>query len=206
MLKEWIVHKECAEGIELARELGISPIIGQILWHRGIGSADAARAFLHPENEAFRDPFLMKDMEKAAQRILSAVHRGEKIVVYGDYDVDGMTSTALLMKNIHALGGDVSYYIPNRFTEGYGINLAALQQIAAEGCGLLVTVDCGISSVQPIQEIHGAMDIIVTDHHCPAENFRLLLLSLTRIVRTVPIRTRISLVSVLHLSLYRQCR
>ena len=91
MLKEWIVHKECAEGIELARELGISPIIGQILRHRGIGSADAARAFLHPENEAFRDPFLMKDMEKAAQRILSAVHRGEKIVVYGDYDVDGMT-------------------------------------------------------------------------------------------------------------------
>jgi len=167
VLKEWIVHKECAEGIELARELGISPIIGQILWHRGIGSADAARAFLHPENEAFRDPFLMKDMEKAAQRILSAVHRGEKIVVYGDYDVDGMTSTALLMKNIHALGGDVSYYIPNRFTEGYGINLAALQQIAAEGCGLLITVDCGISSVQPIQEMHGAMDIIVTDHHLP---------------------------------------
>lgn len=167
MLKEWVVHEETTEGAMLAREIGTAPILGQILWHRGIRTAEAARAFLHPADEPFHDPFLMADMECAAQRILTAVHRGEKIVVYGDYDVDGMTSTTLLMKNIRALGGAVSYYIPNRFTEGYGVNLAALKQLVAEGCRLLVTVDCGISSAEPVAEMRGAMDMIVTDHHLP---------------------------------------
>ena len=167
MLKEWIVRAETAEGASLARKLGTAPIIGQILWNRGLESAEEARAFLHPEDEPFHDPFLMMDMERAARRIIQAIHAGEQIVVYGDYDVDGMTSTTLLMKNIRALGGTVSYYIPNRFTEGYGINGAALAQLAAEGCDLLVTVDCGISSVDVVVEMDGAMDIIITDHHLP---------------------------------------
>ena len=167
MLKEWIVRAETAEGAALARELGTAPIIGQILWNRGLQSAEEARAFLHPEDEPFHDPFLMMDMERAARRIIQAIHAGEQIVVYGDYDVDGMTSTTLLMKNIRALGGMVSYYIPNRFTEGYGLNGAALRQIAADGCGLLVTVDCGISSVDIVAQMDGAMDIIITDHHLP---------------------------------------
>ena len=167
MLKEWIVRAETAEGASLARELGTAPIIGQILWNRGLQTAEAARAFLHPEDEPYCDPFLMMDMERAAHRILEAIHAGEQIVVYGDYDVDGMTSTTLLMKNIRALGGTVSYYIPNRFTEGYGLNGAALRQIAAEGCGLLVTVDCGISSADVVAQMDGAMDIIITDHHLP---------------------------------------
>ena len=167
MLKEWIVRAETAGGTALARELGTAPIIGQILWNRGLQTAEAARAFLHPEDEPYCDPFLMMDMERAAHRILEAIHVGEQIVVYGDYDVDGMTSTTLLMKNIRALGGMVSYYIPNRFTEGYGLNGAALRQIAAEGCGLLVTVDCGISSADVVAQMDGAMDIIITDHHLP---------------------------------------
>ena len=167
MLKEWIVRAETAGGTALARELGTAPIIGQILWNRGLQTAEAARAFLHPEDEPYCDPFLMMDMERAAHRILEAIHAGEQIVVYGDYDVDGMTSTTLLMKNIRALGGMVSYYIPNRFTEGYGLNGAALRQIAAEGCGLLVTVDCGISSADVVAQMDGAMDIIITDHHLP---------------------------------------
>ena len=167
MLKEWIVRAETAEGASLARELGTAPIIGQILWNRGLQSAEEARAFLHPEDEPFHDPFLMMDMERAARRIIQAIHAGEQIVVYGDYDVDGMTSTTLLMKNIRALGGMVSYYIPNRFTEGYGLNGAALRQIAADGCGLLVTVDCGISSADVVAQMDGAMDIIITDHHLP---------------------------------------
>lgn len=167
MLKEWIVRAETAGGAALARELGTAPIIGQILWNRGLQTAEAARAFLHPEDEPYCDPFLMMDMERAAHRILEAIHVGEQIVVYGDYDVDGMTSTTLLMKNIRALGGMVSYYIPNRFTEGYGLNGAALRQIAAEGCGLLVTVDCGISSADVVAQMDGAMDIIITDHHLP---------------------------------------
>ena len=95
MLKEWIVHEECAEGTALARELGTSKIIGQILWYRGICSPNAAHTFLHPEDMPFHDPLLMMDMEKAALRIQQAILNGEKIVVYGDYDVDGMTSTAL---------------------------------------------------------------------------------------------------------------
>ena len=167
MLKEWIVRAETAGGTALARELGTAPIIGQILWNRGLQTAEAARAFLHPEDEPYCDPFLMMDMERAAHRILEAIHVGEQIVVYGDYDVDGMTSTTLLMKNIRALGGMVSYYIPNRFTEGYGLNGAALRQIAAEGCGLLVTMDCGISSADVVAQMDGAMDIIITDHHLP---------------------------------------
>ena len=167
MLKEWIVCAETAEGAALARELGTAPIIGQIMWNRGLQTAEAARAFLHPEDEPYCDPFLMMDMERAAHRILEAIHAGEQIVVYGDYDVDGMTSTTLLMKNLRALGGTVSYYIPNRFTEGYGLNGAALRQIAAEGCGLLVTVDCGISSADVVAQMDGAMDIIITDHHLP---------------------------------------
>ena len=167
MLKEWIVRAETAGGTALARELGTAPIIGQILWNRGLQTAEAARAFLHPEDEPYCDPFLMMDMERAAHRILEAIHAGEQIVVYGDYDVDGMTSTTLLMKNLRALGGTVSYYIPNRFTEGYGLNGAALRQIAAEGCGLLVTVDCGISSADVVAQMDGAMEIIITDHHLP---------------------------------------
>ena len=167
MLKEWIVHEETAEGAALARDIKVAPIIGQILWNRGIRTAVEAQAFLHPADEPFHDPFLMMDMEKATTRIMQAIHGGERIVVYGDYDVDGMTSTTLLMKNIRALGGKVSYYIPNRFTEGYGINGAALRQIAAEGGGLLVTVDCGISSVDAVAEMDTEMDIIITDHHLP---------------------------------------
>ena len=167
MLKEWVVREKTAEGDALAREIGTAPLIGQILWNRGIRSAKAAQAFLHPEKEQFHDPFLMRDMEKAVRRILHAIHAGEQIVVYGDYDVDGMTSTTLLMKNIRALGGRVAYYIPNRFTEGYGLNGRALEQLAAEGCNLLITVDCGIASVETVAELDAGMDVIITDHHLP---------------------------------------
>ena len=167
MLKEWIIEEPAAEADAFARTAGVAPLVAQILWHRGIRTPDAADAFLHPEEAPFHDPFLMADMEIAAARILDAIERHVPIVVYGDYDVDGMTSTTLLTKNIRALGGDVSYYIPNRFTEGYGINLPALRQIHEEGCALLVTVDCGIASVEAVAEMRGVLDIIVTDHHLP---------------------------------------
>lgn len=167
MLKEWIVQEADAAADAFAREIGAAPLIGRILWHRGIRTYDAAQAFLHPAETPFHDPFLMADMEPAVHRILRAIARREPIVVYGDYDVDGMTSTTMLTKNIRALGGTVSYYIPNRFTEGYGINLPALEQLHADGCALLVTVDCGIASVDPVAAMRRAMDIIVTDHHLP---------------------------------------
>ncbi|EKU71510.1 single-stranded-DNA-specific exonuclease RecJ [Selenomonas sp. F0473] len=167
MLKEWLVHEASAEAEQFAREIGIAPVVGQILWRRGIRTRAAANDFLHPEEAPFHDPFLMADMEPAVDRILRAIAGREPIVVYGDYDVDGMTSTVILTKNIRALGGDVSYYIPNRFTEGYGINLPALEELHAAGCVLLVTVDCGIASVDPVAAMRGEMDIIVTDHHLP---------------------------------------
>ena len=169
MLKEWIVAQHTDEGDALAAEIGVTPIIGQLLWQRGIRTAEEARAFLHPADTPFHDPFLMADMECGAERVLRAVRRGEPIVIYGDYDVDGMTATALLMRSIRALGGNVSYYIPNRFTEGYGLNADALQQIAGEGCRLLVTVDCGIASVDTVAEAAGGMDIVITDHHLPGQ-------------------------------------
>lgn len=169
MLKQWVLHENTPEADAFAREIGVASLIGQILWHRGIRTHLEAQEFLHPEESAFYDPFRMEGMEAAAARIQYAVKHGEKIVVYGDYDVDGMTSTALLTKNLRALGGDVSYYIPNRFTEGYGLNLPAMQAIHADGCALLITVDCGISSLVPVQEMQGAMDIIITDHHLPGD-------------------------------------
>lgn len=167
MLKEWIVQEDVPAAAAFAREIGAAPLVGRILWHRGIRTRDAAEAFLHPEHTPFYDPFLMADMEIAVDRILHAIDARAPIVVYGDYDVDGMTATTMLTKNIRALGGTVSYYIPNRFTEGYGVHLDALHRIRSEGCALLVTVDCGISSVAPIEEMRSAMDIIVTDHHLP---------------------------------------
>ena len=137
VLKEWIVAQHTDEGDALAAEIGVTPIIGQLLWQRGIRTAEEAHAFLHPADTPFHDPLLMADMERGAERVLRAVRRGEPIVIYGDYDVDGMTATALLMRSIRALGGKVSYYIPNRFTEGYGLNADALQQIAGGAAAFL---------------------------------------------------------------------
>ena len=159
MEKEWsLLPDTSARAVEFSQRIGTTPFTAALLLHRGITSDEEARAFLHPEKQPFHDPFLMADMETAAARILDAIERHVPIVVYGDYDVDGMTSTTLLTKNIRALGGDVSYYIPNRFTEGYGINLPALRQIHEEGCALLITVDCGIASVEAVAAMRGVLD------------------------------------------------
>lgn len=172
MRKKWNVRTVQAkdrESIEaFAGELGVSRELGSILWHRGIRAKESAEAFLDPENkQVFHDPFLMKDMEKAVDRILSAIRGKEKITVYGDYDVDGITATALLVRSLRQLGATADYYIPDRQAEGYGFNRAALQKLAEDGTGLMVSVDCGIASVEDVASLHGAMDIVVTDHHLP---------------------------------------
>ncbi|BAL82655.1 putative single-stranded-DNA-specific exonuclease [Selenomonas ruminantium subsp. lactilytica TAM6421] len=170
MLKEWKLSAAAPEAAAFAKELGVTKSLANILWNRGICTKEAAEVFLQPEKQPFYDPLLMKDMDRAVDRIIEAIDGEEKIVVYGDYDVDGMTATTLLVHNLKALGANVGFYIPHREKEGYGFNLPALQSIAEDGAKLLVSVDCGIASVDDVAAMAGRLDIIVTDHHLPGEN------------------------------------
>lgn len=153
----------------LTRELNIMPIVASLLINRGIRSVEAARVFLDCRLEHLGQPAMMKGMDVAVNRILSAIRGGERVLVYGDYDVDGVTSTAMLVKVLTRLGAQVDYYIPNRLEQGYGLHAVALQQIRTVGYNLLITVDCGISNVVEVEEnnrLRGP-DIIITDHHEP---------------------------------------
>lgn len=151
---------------DISRSLSISKLTAQLLANRGIKSADEARQFLNSSMSSAADPFLLKDMDKAVSRIRKAVAKGEKILVYGDYDVDGITAVAVLSLALRKLGGSVETYIPHRLEEGYGLNLAAVKRAQRDGVSLIITVDCGITSFREIE--HAAalrIDIIVTDHH-----------------------------------------
>ena len=142
--------------------------VAGFLVHRGLSDAAAARRFLYPETEQESyDPFLLRDMDKAVARICQAVEKKERIIVYGDYDVDGITATTVLVRCLRQLGADVSYYIPNRLTEGYGFKAEALRKIKDGGADLLVSVDCGISAVAEVAGIAAELDIVITDHHLP---------------------------------------
>lgn len=144
-----------------------SPVLQQFLYNREIADADLARQYLTASG-SLHDPFLLMDMEAAAERLLWAVDRGEPIAVYGDYDVDGVTATALMVQVLRALGAEVSGYIPNRFDEGYGLNVDALDGLAQSGVKLVLTVDCGIRS--PLEADYArrlGMDLIISDHHEP---------------------------------------
>lgn len=169
MKKIWIKPKEVPESVE--RNLAeFTPLQQQLLFMRGISSLNQANEFLDAEAYKGHDPFRLQGMKKAVARIEQALGNKEKIVIYGDYDVDGVTSTALLMEVISDLGGRVDYYIPDRFKEGYGLNKGAIETIAEKGAALLITVDCGMRAVEEI-DLAGAlgMDVIVTDHHGPGE-------------------------------------
>lgn len=149
----------------LAAELGISPLVTGILLERGLENAQAMEDFLYGSKEPFHDPMLMKDMDKAVDRILLALERQEKITVYGDYDVDGITASSLLYLYLESRGAKVNTYIPQRKNEGYGLNTEALNSIYQQGTTLLITVDCGISGVNEVREAPVGLDIIITDHH-----------------------------------------
>ncbi len=146
--------------------IGIPPVIAAILLNRGIEGEDNCAAFLSKSIKNVHHPFLLKDSQKAALRIKTAIEEKEQIVIYGDYDVDGITSTAILYLFLKSLGANVSYYIPNRSDEGYGINMIALSKIQKGGAKLLITVDCGITAVGEV-ELAKAMglEVIITDHH-----------------------------------------
>jgi single-stranded-DNA-specific exonuclease len=168
--KLWrVVHTGAELAARLARVLGVSPVVAQVMVNRGISDEAEARRFLHGGPESLPDPNLMLGMAKAVERIVTAIGGGEKITVYGDYDVDGVTATALLHRVLARLGGAVDYYIPERLNEGYGLNAAALESLCRSGTKLVVTVDCGISAADEVAAFAGRMDIIVTDHHQPPE-------------------------------------
>ncbi|MET3682515.1 single-stranded-DNA-specific exonuclease [Alkalibacillus flavidus] len=148
--------------------LSVSPIIERMLVKRGITTQEEAEQFLFPNINDLHNPFLFEDMEKVVSRIEQAIENQEYIVIYGDYDADGVTATSVLVSTLSSLGASVDYYIPNRFTEGYGPNEEAFRMMADSGCTLLITVDNGIAAPEEAQLAKAlGMDLIITDHHEP---------------------------------------
>jgi single-stranded-DNA-specific exonuclease len=166
----WAFHRrrdpERAEA--LARDIGAPIAIAHALVHRGVGTVEEARRYLEPAMEHLHDPRLLLDMEPAVERIHRAIENGEGILVHGDYDVDGITSTFLLYSALRDLGARVGYRIPHRTRDGYGLTPDAMEDALRRRCGLVVTVDCGITAVEAVE--HGrtlGIDTVVTDHHEP---------------------------------------
>ena len=157
------------EAAALAEALGVRPAVARVLMNRGLGSAGAARAFLDPSLGQLHSPWLMQGMEQAVERICAALEKGEKIVVHGDYDADGITAAALMVEALRQLGAAAAdFYLPSRFREGYGLHREALERIAGEGADLVITVDCGINAAAEAacaREL--GLDLIITDHHQP---------------------------------------
>ena len=155
---------------QLERELNISSAAARMLVVRGIQTADEARAFVRPSLDNLHDPFLMKDMDKAVERLHQAITRGEKILIYGDYDVDGTTAVALMYRFLLPLTSCIDYYIPDRYTEGYGVSTQGIDYAVAQGCSLIITLDCGIKAVEKIAYANSkCIDVIVCDHHTPGD-------------------------------------
>jgi len=170
MAASWtIAPVEYADVALLARELGISEVTAGILVRRGCADAEAARAFLEPERPG-HDPLLLGDMEAAVARLRAAAAAGEKICVHGDYDVDGICATTLAVLTLRELGADVTWHLPSRFEDGYGVSSGTIARLAEGGIDLLLTVDCGITAVAEVAEAKRlGVDVIVTDHHRPGE-------------------------------------
>lgn len=162
--KRWIIYPK-APASHLARLAHINELLVQVLWNRGVQTPDDVEAFLRGETRP-DDPFRMRGMNEAVTRIRAAIREGQRIAVYGDFDADGVTSTALLVQTLTALGAQVRPYIPHRVDEGYGLNNNALGELAREGQRLIITVDCGIRSVDEVAYANRlGLDVIVTDHH-----------------------------------------
>ncbi|ETW99760.1 MAG: hypothetical protein ETSY1_13760 [Candidatus Entotheonella factor] len=154
----------------LIASTGLSPLLCQLLVNRGLTDAEQAQAFLRPSLYDLEDPYRLYGMDRAIDRLLQALRNQDAIAVYGDYDVDGVTGTALLLTFFRELGLHVPYYIPERSSEGYGLNVAAMHQLASQGIRLLITVDCGITAVEEVAVARQlGIDTIITDHHQPPE-------------------------------------
>ena len=171
MSKKWQynTNKNEAEVLKIEKSFKVNKLVSKIMVNRGIYEKDA-KVFLNPTRYDFHNPFEMPDMEKAVDRIIKAIENKEKTIIYGDYDVDGITSTTVIKMFLEERGLNTDYYIPNRLHEGYGLNKPAIEKIAHKGYTLIITVDCGITSIEEVKlaKEYG-IDTIVTDHHEPAE-------------------------------------
>src|ERR1041385_1680550 len=169
--KRWIVREHDAErAASLARVLGVSPILAALLINRGYADELAARMFLSPTYDQLHEPYSMLGMKEAVARLQRAIETREPILIYGDYDVDGTTGTAVLLRALQLLGANAGFHIPHRFTEGYGIQQAALEKAVADGYKLVVSIDCGIRAHEPLCWARdNGLDVIITDHHLPDE-------------------------------------
>ena len=164
--KRWTIAPEHPAAAELAQRLKISPLVAQALLSRGLSEMDDCQTFLAPTLKLLHEPSLLPGVVRAADRIARAVRERQKIVIYGDYDVDGITATTILWHSLKLLGADVGYYIPHRIDEGYGLNPQAVGQIIGQGAQLIVTVDCGITAVESARvAAESGVDLIITDHH-----------------------------------------
>lgn len=172
MFKHWQLHPSRPKAHQFARDTGLTRLEAQLLFNRGIPDISSARAFLHPRLSDLLDPSLLKDMDRAVDEIVRAMEAGDPITIYGDYDADGLTSTALLLNVFSNLGIQASYHIPDRLTEGHGLNPEAVERIARDRGGLMITVDCGTSDMEELALADRlGLRVIVTDHHQVPRNF-----------------------------------
>ena len=175
MEKEWKMPPELSDEEkqkikDISASLKCPKIVAELLYRKGLGTTEEIDAFLNPRLDQQYDPFLFPDMEKAVQRIIRAIDKGEKITVYGDYDVDGTTATTLLYLGLNRIGANIDYYIPHRMIDGYGLSLSSLDQLKENGTSLIISVDCGVNALEEIEAINErGMEIIITDHHNPKE-------------------------------------
>lgn len=176
MNKNWLIPappgKELLSDIEkLGMELKLPRLVAELLYRKGIKTSSEAQEFFNPSMENLYDPFLFPDMEKAVQRILKAIDNKEKITIYGDYDVDGTTATALLYLGLKRIGANIDFYIPHRMIDGYGLSLTSLDTLRENGSSLIISVDCGVNAIEEINAINSmGMEIIITDHHNPKDD------------------------------------
>lgn len=169
MNKEWKIYDVDEEKVEeISSKYNLNKLISTILANRNITTEEEIRLFLSPTRKDFHNPFLITDMEKSVERIIKAIENKEKVTIYGDYDVDGITSITVLKSFLKDRGLETSQYIPNRLNEGYGLNNNAIEKIKQQGCDLMITVDCGISAINEIDYANSiGIETIITDHHEP---------------------------------------
>ena len=171
MNKKWQICETDKEKVdELKSKYNISELLATILVNKNITTQKEINEFLNPTRNDFFDPFLMNDMDIAIKRIKKAIENQEKVIIYGDYDVDGITSITVLKSFLKDVGLDVDYYIPNRLEEGYGLNKNAIDEIAKKEYKLMITVDCGISAIEEVDYANSlGIEVIITDHHEPGD-------------------------------------
>ena len=171
--KRWVVKPQGERSVveSLASHLGMSPVLTNLLVQRGIDTVEKAKKFFSPSLRDLHDPFLMKDMDKAVERIEKAVKEGEKVMIYGDYDVDGTTAVSLVYKFLSQIGHkNLLFYIPDRYVDGYGISIRSIDHAVRKGVTLVIALDCGIKAVEKVAYAkQKGVDFIICDHHLPAE-------------------------------------